>query len=212
MEQRYNFFCDQRCLILYSGNGKNKPGSGINQLICKSEDDFYQILKKWLNKLITNDLCLNLNSEISSIENLINQKYKEVSAAGGLVINAKNEVLFIFRSGVWDLPKGHVEDNESFAETAMREVEEETGLTSMELLHELTVTRHFYFSKGKWEVKLTKWFLMLTNDTVDLKPQLSEGIEKAVWISENQLDEVLQNSFRSVRESLEIEKVLRTRH
>lgn len=181
-------------------------------MICKSEDDFYQILKKWLNKLITNDLCVNLNSEISSIENLINQKYKEVSAAGGLVINVKNEVLFIFRSGVWDLPKGHVEDNESFAETAMREVEEETGLTSMELLHELTVTRHFYFSKGKWEVKLTKWFLMLTNDTVDLKPQLSEGIEKAVWISENQLDEVLQNSFRSVRESLEIEKVLRTRH
>jgi ADP-ribose pyrophosphatase YjhB (NUDIX family) len=209
MEQRYNIFCDQRCLILYSGNGKFKPVSGINQLICKSEDDFYVILKKWLNKLITNDLCINLDSSISSIENLISQKYKEVNAAGGLVINAKNEVLFIFRSGVWDLPKGHVEDNESFGETALREVEEETGLSALELKQELTVTRHFYFSKGKWEVKLTKWFLMSTIDSGDLKPQLSEGIEKAVWISEDQLDEVLQNSFRSVRESLEIEKVLR---
>lgn len=161
--------------------------------------------------MITNDLCINLDSSIPSIENLINQRYKEVNAAGGLVINAINEVLFIFRSGVWDLPKGHVEDNESFGETALREVEEETGLSALELGQELTVTRHFYFSKGKWEVKLTKWFLMSTSDTGDLKPQLSEGIEKAVWIPEDQLDEVLQNSFRSVRESLDIKNALKTR-
>ncbi len=43
------------------------------------------------------------------------QKYKTETliAAGGWVMNEFNEVLWIFRLGVWDLPKGKVEKNES---------------------------------------------------------------------------------------------------
>ena len=55
-------------------------------------------------------------------------KYLEVNAGGGLVINSKGEYLLIRRSGLWDLPKGHQEPGEPIEETALREVEEETGL------------------------------------------------------------------------------------
>ena len=179
---------------------------------CKTEEEFYLFLSEWLKKQITNDLCLYFNVDIRVIKKLISQKYPEVKAAGGVVLNANNEVLFIFRSGVWDLPKGHVEAGESFEETALREVEEETGLGAIHLLKELTTTRHFYLLKGKWEIKMTKWFLMQSNDKGVLTPQISEGIEKAEWISKSQLDQVLKNSFRSVQESLEFDAIYHTEH
>ena len=34
--------------------------------------------------------------------------------AGGLVVNKKSEILLIFRKNMWDLPKGKIENNESF--------------------------------------------------------------------------------------------------
>ena len=51
-------------------------------------------------------------------------------AGGGLVYNKKNQVLFIFRNGKWDLPKGGIEKGEKIAYTAIREVEEETGIVA----------------------------------------------------------------------------------
>jgi 8-oxo-dGTP pyrophosphatase MutT (NUDIX family) len=212
MEQKYNIFCDKRCLTLISGNGHSYLNSGHRVKNCKTEEEFYLFLSEWLKKQITNDLCLYFNVDIRVIKKLISQKYPEVKAAGGVVLNANNEVLFIFRSGVWDLPKGHVEAGESFEETALREVEEETGLGAIHLLKELTTTRHFYLLKGKWEIKMTKWFLMQSNDKGVLTPQISEGIEKAEWISKSQLDQVLKNSFRSVQESLEFDAIYHTEH
>ena len=161
------------------------------------------MLSDWLNKQIISDLYLESASAELDFRILIEKRYNEVEAAGGLVVNGNKEMLFIYRSGYWDLPKGHVEANESFEETAVREVEEETGLSSMQLIEELTVTRHFYFSHGKWEIKKTKWFLMTTEDGKVLNPQFSEGIEKAEWISFNRLESVLNQSFRSVCVSLE---------
>jgi hypothetical protein len=52
-------------------------------------------------------------------------------AGGGFVHNKKGEVLFIFRNGKWDLPKGGIEKGEEIEDTAMREVEEETGVNQL---------------------------------------------------------------------------------
>ena len=59
--------------------------------------------------------------------------YLEVNAAGGLVTNSRGEFLLIRRSGLWDLPKGHQEPGEDLEKTALREVEEETGLKGLKL-------------------------------------------------------------------------------
>ena len=70
-----------------------------------------------------NLFCANLTQDWESFKKF----FKVVHAGGGLVTNPKNEVLFIFRSNVWDLPKGRHEEGESIEETAVREVEEECG-------------------------------------------------------------------------------------
>jgi len=53
-------------------------------------------------------------------------------SAGGVVHDGVGNVVVVNQDGVsWSLPKGHVEDGESLRETALREIEEETGLTSI---------------------------------------------------------------------------------
>ena len=50
-----------------------------------------------------------------------------IQAGGGLVENEKGEILFMFRKGKWDLPKGKLDPGESYESCALREVQEETG-------------------------------------------------------------------------------------
>lgn len=49
-------------------------------------------------------------------------------SAGGLVVREGSILLVRNRNGHWGLPKGHWESGELLAETAAREVREETGL------------------------------------------------------------------------------------
>lgn len=55
-------------------------------------------------------------------------QYKNIEAAGGLVLRSDGHFLGIFRLGKWDLPKGKAEKGESMETTALREVEEECGI------------------------------------------------------------------------------------
>ena len=76
--------------------------------------------------------------------------YLEVNAAGGLVTNKKGEFLLIRRSGLWDLPKGHQEAGEALEDTALREVEEETGVRGLSLGRYICTTDHCYFRNENW--------------------------------------------------------------
>lgn len=64
-----------------------------------------------------------------------------IEAAGGLIVNQKKEILFIYRNGKWDLPKGKIESEENPPEAALREVKEETGLKNVKLVHSLLDTQ-----------------------------------------------------------------------
>ena len=67
-------------------------------------------------------------------------EFREVVAAGGLVSNRRGDYLLINRNGLWDLPKGHQEAGEDIAVTALREVQEETGVDQLELRGLICVT------------------------------------------------------------------------
>lgn len=111
-------------------------------------------------------------------------KCRPQSAAGGIVINEKNQILFIRRNGVWDLPKGKIESNETPEDTAIREVQEETGVSVNQLLSKWSTSVHLYlFEKSKTLIwKETHWYLMKAHSSSYFKPQKEEGVESVEWI------------------------------
>jgi 8-oxo-dGTP pyrophosphatase MutT (NUDIX family) len=136
-------------------------------------------------------------------EKVILKKLKEkipvCKAGGGLVFNKKGEVLFILRNGKWDLPKGGIERDEEIADTAMREVEEETGVDKLEITRKLQKTYHIFKRGGKYRLKITHWFEM--HSTYDGIPigQAEEGIEKVEWKNPEQIKEALKNSYENIK-------------
>jgi 8-oxo-dGTP diphosphatase len=57
-------------------------------------------------------------------------KAGNVEAAGGVVLNDAGEIAVVYRPKYedWTLPKGKLEEGETFEQAAVREVSEETGL------------------------------------------------------------------------------------
>ena len=108
--------------------------------------------------------------------------YKIVEAAGGVVFNPKNEILFIYRRGHWDLPKGKIDPGETPEIAALREVEEETGLTEVHRHEHLHTSYHIYKDRNDTKcLKPTYWYRMTTENT-QLKLQHEEDIETAEWL------------------------------
>ncbi len=126
-----------------------------------------------------------------------------MEAAGGLVVNAKQQWLFIYRNGVWDLPKGVIEPGETAEYAAIREVEEECGISGLEIIRALPHTYHIYKMKNKkWVLKKTHWFLMVAGSDIMLKPQTAEGISLAEWRHPKQITDIMESTYGSINELL----------
>ena len=118
--------------------------------------------------------------------------------------NNKNQLLMIFRNGKWDLPKGKLEIDEDIKRCAMREVEEECGVTGLQITQKLIDTYHTYELKGKKILKHTYWFEMKSSFKGNLVPQTKEGITAVVWVDEQDIAEKLENSFGNIVELFKI--------
>lgn len=130
--------------------------------------------------------------------------FKLVPAAGGLVKNNKGEFLAIFRNGKWDLPKGKIDPGETEAEAAVREVEEECGISGVELGDHLCHTYHMYPNKSnKLVLKPTTWYNMRYAGENSFSPQSTEGISEVAFKSETDLNEIYSNTFESIKTVLE---------
>lgn len=127
---------------------------------------------------------------------------KTIIAAGGLVYNEKDELLMIFRRGKWDLPKGKLDDGETIEDCAIREVMEETGLTTVIRGYLIGITYHQYFDQWLKEevIKESHWYRMEAPGNQKLIPQTEEDIEIIKWVSEKELDEYLENSYDNIVE------------
>ena len=140
-------------------------------------------------------ICNNLEVDWA----LFQSKFKIQKAAGGKVLNSKNEILFIYRLGKWDLPKGKLEKGESIKECAIREVEEECGISNLHIEEQLETTYHIFERNGRTILKITFWFLMKSNFTRKLIPQTEEDIEIAVFKNNIEVNEVLQNTYENIK-------------
>jgi len=133
----------------------------------------------------------------------LEKHFKYVEAAGGVVRNSENKLLFIRRWNIWDLPKGKVNKHEDVRHCALREVEEETGVSGLRMTGELPVSYHFYFWKDKLHLKKTFWFLMETDYNGPLKPQREEDISEVAWLDAAGCRKAFGETYRSLRETLQ---------
>lgn len=173
----------------------------------EKETDFKNYLLKSVNLAkVIKELNSSKVSEIRLIhknENKLLKKFlsllPNVIAGGGKVINTKGEVLFIYRNDKWDLPKGKAEKRESIDKTAIREVEEETGVKNLEIVKPLDISYHIFKRNGRYKIKITYWFEMRTTYDGALEPEESEGITKVAWLNEEQITQALQNSYANIK-------------
>lgn len=94
--------------------------------------------------------------------------YDEKSCGLVLFREENGERLYLllhYPAGHWDLPKGHVEENEDEHETASRELEEETGITEIEFIDGFREKIFYKYVKQKkfLSTKLVVFFLAKTN-------------------------------------------------
>ena len=155
-------------------------------------------LLKLLTKKKINSIGV-FSNEFEIIINVFKKKFPEIIAAGGKVINNKSEILFIYRNKKWDLPKGKAEKNENISQTALREVEEETGIKNLSIIKPLDKTYHI-FKRGKTNyLKTTYWFEMKSDYNGKFKPQKKEGITRVEWIGVENLSYILPKSYANIR-------------
>ncbi len=139
---------------------------------------------------------------LSKLKKVFYKHFTIVSAAGGLVINAKQDILMIFRRGIWDLPKGKLDKGETLEQCAVREVEEETGLTGIELREHIVTTYHTYTEFGKHILKESHWYKMLCATEQKLVPQTEEDITDIKWVNQSDLKKYTSNTYQAILEVL----------
>jgi 8-oxo-dGTP pyrophosphatase MutT (NUDIX family) len=139
-----------------------------------------------------------LHNNIEELKKAVWKKFTVILAAGGLVLDKQHRILFIFRRGKWDLPKGKLEEGEDLATCAVREVEEETGLKQVKLSKQLLTTYHVYTEWGKQVLKESYWYEMKGDSSQPLIPQQEEDINEIRWAKAKDLDTILSNTFPSI--------------
>jgi 8-oxo-dGTP pyrophosphatase MutT (NUDIX family) len=158
-------------------------------------------IKRIIRK-ISNGELLYVNLYHEKEEKLLKHLFKKlrvVTAAGGMVLNGRDEILFIYRKKRWDLPKGKTEKNESIEASAIREVEEETGVEGLEVTKFLQKTYHIFKRKGRYRLKVTHWYEMRTSYDGELRPETKEGIEKVKWKDLKKSQKALQKSYANIK-------------
>jgi len=128
--------------------------------------------------------------------------YYYIKAGGGLVINPFGKVLLIFRRNVWDLPKGKQDPGETLAQTAIREVREETGLSDLKMIEKMSNGYHCYMMSKQRTLKRTRWYLMQTQTPDKLILQKEEGIQDAAWFDPRELPRLNMPMYNNIRDIL----------
>jgi 8-oxo-dGTP pyrophosphatase MutT (NUDIX family) len=198
MLQMYKVFHENRCLGLYQTEFENTDSLSKEQRA--GWDRSLIQIRNWLeDDNEYNDL--NINTYNFDPVELLNAVFEIKYAAGGIVYY-RDSLVVIDRNGLPDLPKGHLEKGEEEAVAALREVEEETGLHKITLLDKAGESFHCYQLEKHWILKRTAWYNMLLEGDFEPQPQREEGITAVRLVKKSQLDEFLNTTFRSVRETL----------
>jgi len=112
--------------------------------------------------------------------------FQTTVSSGAVVVDPEGRFLLIKRADedIWCLPKGTVEAGESLEATAIREIEEETGLR-VKLLRPLLTIHYQYYWPPK-ELNYDKSVAYFLAEPVRGRLQLEAGFDEARWFSRPQ--------------------------
>lgn len=144
-----------------------------------------------------------LHPDLSALQAAFAKKWTLIQASGGLVKNESGENLLIFRRGKWDLPKGKLDEGEDLESCALREIQEETGLTGLSLQRPLKITWHTYHEGSHLILKESHWYLIHCQGPQELRPQTEEDITELRWVNDASLPVYFDSAFPSVVDVLQ---------
>jgi len=193
----YKVFIQNKPLIFAkSSEFENFNGILIKESVAFSDRNLVNNLLK--NSSINNPVFVLCENPEKSFQ-LYFEDHEKIEAAGGIV-KRKNRYLFIKRNGVWDIPKGKLEINETPELGGIREIEEECGIKNPVIDYLITITYHTYEFKGLPTLKKTYWYAMQYDGPKEVTPQLEEGITKVVWKKETKISKILTNTYASIED------------
>jgi 8-oxo-dGTP pyrophosphatase MutT (NUDIX family) len=110
------------------------------------------------------------------------------TSAGGLVLDGRGPdargalIGRLDRRGrlLWSLPKGHIEDGETEPQTAVREVQEETGIAG-EVVGKLGTIDFWFVADGRRVHKTVHHFLLLATGSLELSDEDVE-VSEVAWV------------------------------
>ncbi|GAA4315220.1 NUDIX domain-containing protein [Mucilaginibacter gynuensis] len=197
MAQKYRIYINQTViLITETAPEKVEADQLIDAQTFSLKTIYPKILKS--GKAVFYVVCEDAKAFIKKIE----AATTTIVAAGGLVKNEDGHFLFIYRNDKWDLPKGKIEKGEGIKEGAVREVEEECGISVNKLGKKICKTYHVYTIKKEVVLKKTHWYKMKYKGQEKLKPQKEEGITDVRWFKKGQVGTIVENTFPSIMDVL----------
>jgi 8-oxo-dGTP pyrophosphatase MutT (NUDIX family) len=203
--QRYKIYINESPLILAQSSDLEDETAFERSLIHAIYRNKPKVLLNYIELLERNKHHEGIIIQSDNVKKLwedFKRFYQYLKAGGGLVINPFGKVLLIFRRGVWDLPKGKQDPGETLAQTALREVKEETGLSDLKLIEKLNNGYHCYLMSKQRTLKRTRWYLMQTQNPDQLKLQKEEGILDAAWFDPKELPNLNMPMYNNIRDVL----------
>ena len=133
-----------------------------------------------------------------------NKQFPLRIGVGIILLNHENKVFVGKRidspKNFWQMPQGGVNQNENFLQAAKRELEEETGIKSVELVKELNEWLGYDLPEnllgkvleGKYRGQKQKWFIMKfvgKNNEINVKTKNPEFLDWK-WIGVSELPSI----------------------
>jgi len=120
-------------------------------------------------------------------------KYEEenlIISAGGIIYrveNGKNFFIIVKNPyDKWTFPKGKVEEGETWQEAAVREIQEETGITEAEILGEVGEIK-FTDKSGEEVIKKSVHFYLIRTTQVNTIINPEAHIKEIKWVEEGEV-------------------------